>query len=108
MKEELEYDPSKDFKEFFEELQRETPRAAVILGAAFLDEQLYTVLSSFLIKNKKAVGHLLKPEGPLSTFGARIEAAYCLGLLTENGRKDLNLIRKIRNCSFANLGVPYL
>jgi len=33
----------------------------------------------------------------LGTFSARIDAAYCLGLLSKDENRDLHLIRKIRN-----------
>src|SRR5262249_32748525 len=35
--------------------------------------------------------------GPLATFSARIDMAYLLGLIPDNVRRELHLIRKIRN-----------
>lgn len=94
---EKEIDPLKDYKGFFEELQSETPRAAVILACAFLDAQLRELLSKFLIKDKKEVKKLIGSNGPLSTFYSRISAAYCLGLISQMEYEDLNDIREIRN-----------
>jgi mannitol operon repressor len=101
MDNELEVEPLKDYKGFLEELQKESPRAAVIVGGAFLDAQLQKLLAKFLINEKNAVNELLgnedKADRPLSAFSARIKAAYCLGLISKDERDDLNLIRRIRN-----------
>jgi DNA-binding MltR family transcriptional regulator len=86
---------------FFEELQKETPRAAVIVSGAFLDSLLRDLIGSFMIDDAKTVDGLLgcekNPETPLSSFSARIKTAYCLGLICKAEYHDLNLIRKIRN-----------
>ncbi len=72
--------PAEDFRGFFEEFQNESPRAAVILGAAFLDAQLRELLANFMIDQKSVVDELIgsesKPDRPLSAFSARIRAAY--------------------------------
>jgi len=88
-----------DWEGFYEELQNETPRAAVLIAASFLDEWLRRLLQAKMIDDSKAVKALLDDSnnGPLSFFSARINAAYCLGLLSKDERDDLNLIRKIRN-----------
>lgn len=89
------------WKEFFEEFQNESPRAAVIISGAFLDSLLRDLICSFMINDIKKVNELLGDvdgsEAPLSSFSARIKTAYCLGLITKKEYDDLNLIRKIRN-----------
>ncbi|MFC1508628.1 MltR family transcriptional regulator [Candidatus Omnitrophota bacterium] len=89
------------WNDFFEEFQKETPRAAVILSSAFLDSLLRDLICSFMIDNSKKVDELLgsekNPYTPLSTFSSRIKTAYCLGLISKNEYDDLNIIRKIRN-----------
>lgn len=96
-----EIDPLKDYKGFFEEFQNENPRGAVILAGAFFDAQLRELLSKFFVDEKKEVDELLgseeKPDRPLSSFGARIRAAYCLGLISRMEYDDLKMIQKIRN-----------
>lgn len=37
------------------------------------------------------------PQAPLGTFSAKIEFAYRMGLWTEDIKKSLNIIRRIRN-----------
>jgi len=87
-----------NWKAFYEELQKETPRGAVLLGAAFLDEHLRQLIEVFLIDSKSVVGKFLEGENaPLGTFSARIQATYCMGLISEEEFRDLNIIRGIRN-----------
>jgi mannitol operon repressor len=94
-------DPLNDWEGFYEELQNETPRAAVIIAAAFLDGRLRQLIANFMVEDSKVVDGLLgtedNPDCPLSTFASRIKAAYCLGLISKGEYADLNTIRKIRN-----------
>jgi DNA-binding MltR family transcriptional regulator len=86
---------------FFDEFQKETPRAAVILSGAFLDNLLRDLIASFMIDDVKTVNELLGSEKsfetPLSSFDARIKTAYCLGLISKSEYHDLKLIKGIRN-----------
>jgi mannitol operon repressor len=84
-----------DWNEFLDELQNESPRAAVIIASAFLDAQLRAILSNSLIDNPKVVNDLL--ESDLRDFSTRIKMVYCMGLISESIFHDLNVIRKIRN-----------
>jgi DNA-binding MltR family transcriptional regulator len=93
--EESQVDPQRDLGRFLDEMQKESPRAAVILSAAFLDENLRSLLAGFLIDQRSATDGLL--DVPLGSFSARITAAYCLGLISQHERDDLDLIRKVRN-----------
>ncbi len=90
-----------DLVGFFEKLQQESPRAAVIIAGAFLDEHLRRLIASFLIDDAKAVDGILgtedNPDKPASSFSARINLAYCLGLISKRSRDDLNTVRRIRN-----------
>lgn len=79
-----------------EEFQKESDRAAVIVGAAFLDEHLLDLLRGFLVADGEA-NRLLAPDGPLGSFGTRIRAAYCMGLISNDERNDLVLVQRIRN-----------
>jgi len=88
---------SNDIKGFLEEFQKESDRATAILGAAYLDEHLLQLLSTFLVDDEGEVGELLGTEKPLGTFGARIRAAYCMGLLAKEDFEDLKIIKAIRN-----------
>jgi DNA-binding MltR family transcriptional regulator len=89
------------WESFFEEFQSESPRAAVILSAAFLDSLLRDLLVSFMIDDPTAINEFLgsdkRPEAPIGSFGARIAAAYSLGFLSKVEYDDLRCIKKIRN-----------
>jgi len=98
---ETKVDPLTDWKGFYEEIQNESARGAVIIASAFLDTQLRNLISKSLIDDPKVVDELLgaedKPDRPLSSFSSRIKAAYCLGLISKSMYYDLDTIRKIRN-----------
>jgi mannitol operon repressor len=90
----------KDWQSFHDELFKESDRACVILGAAYLDESIGILLANFFIDDPKVVKNLISADvlnAPLSTFASRITAAYCLGLIDKIQYNDLNTIRKIRN-----------
>lgn len=88
---------SSDWDGFLEEFQHESDRATAILGAAFLDEQLLQLLNEFLIDDETEVQELLNTERPLGSFGPRIRAAYCMGLMPKEHFNDLKAIKEIRN-----------
>lgn len=94
-------DPLDDWNGFYQEIQKETPRAAVIISAAFLDSQLRRLISKAFIDDQKIVDDLLGTEKiverPLSSFGARIKIAYCMGLISKKIFNDLETIKRIRN-----------
>lgn len=76
--------------------EEESDRSAAILTASFIDDLLSEMLQAFLIEDKE-VKNLFKGYSPLSSFSARIDVAYALGLITAEMKADLNVIRKIRN-----------
>jgi DNA-binding MltR family transcriptional regulator len=87
--------PLTDWDAFFDELQNESPRAAVIIASAFLDAQLRAILANSFIDEGKVVEELL--DSDLFTFSSRIKTVYCMGLISESIYHDLNIVRKIRN-----------
>jgi len=89
------------YEAFIDDFARESDRAAVVLGAAKLDLQLYQILQKVLLPNPSATDDLLDSDAPLSTFSARINLCYRLGLIDRALTRTLHLIRRIRN-SFAH------
>lgn len=75
----------------------ENDRAITIVGPAFLDTLLTEMLINFLVDDQKEVQRLMQPEGPLGTFGAKVSACYCLGLIGETIKSDLRIVAKVRN-----------
>lgn len=82
---------------YFRALAGESDRGIVILSAAHLDDRLKDLLTAFFVDSPKAVQDLLENDGPVATFSARTRLAFCLGLLTDDERADLDLIRRTRN-----------
>src|SRR5581483_7853910 len=82
---------------FLKEFASETDRAAVILGAAKVDDFLYHILIQVFHPHTGKVDDLLDSEGPLSTFSSRITVAFRLGLIDATFFQALNLIRRLRN-----------
>jgi DNA-binding MltR family transcriptional regulator len=72
-------------------------RAVAIVGPAFLDTLLSEAVTNFLVEDEKEVNSLLQPDRPLGTYGSRITACYCLGLIGEIVKSDLRIVGKIRN-----------
>jgi len=95
-----------EFARLFE-YSEASDRAVAIVGPAFLDRLLSEILTEFLIEDDKDIQRLLQPEGPLGTFGSRVTACYCLGLINELVRSDLKLVGKIRNRFAHDLGADF-
>lgn len=91
------YSPAKILDSFVEGLINEGDRATVILVAAKLDLILYRILQKHLIPIPGSKDELLDNDGPLSTFSAKINMTYRLGLIDNLFSHSLHLIRKIRN-----------
>jgi hypothetical protein len=82
--------------EFEKELEGQSDRGLVIVGAAGLDVVLEGLLSAHLndeVKREEMFG----PNGPLGEFSSRIKMAASLGLISKDERRELELVRRIRN-----------
>ena len=88
---------SKDLPGLLNELATESDRAAAIVAAAFLDENIRQFLTNYFVDDPKEVRDLLSNERPLGAFGARIRILYCLGLIPRNDFDALLIIKNIRN-----------
>jgi DNA-binding MltR family transcriptional regulator len=89
--------PTEDLNEFLREFQRESDRAAAVLGAAYLDSRLEVLLREKFVAVPKFVEDLLGGQGGLSSFSARISICYAVGLMTRRASDDLHIVRRIRN-----------
>lgn len=85
--------------EFSRLFKHEEPndRGLVIVAGAFLDTLLEHILVAFLLDDPKEVARLLAYDQPLGSYGNRVRAAYCLGLIGKTVSADLRLVGKIRN-----------
>jgi|ERR1035438_1272613 DNA-binding MltR family transcriptional regulator len=78
-------------------LSEETDRGCALMAAAYLDDQLKQLLRYVMVDDQVVVDELLRAAGPFGTFSTRIDVCFALGLLPPMARRDLHLIRKIRN-----------
>lgn len=88
-----------DESQALKELELLSDRAAGIVAVSILERHLTLKIREMLIlDNKEADEALFRDSGgPLYTFSAKTSIAYALGLISEQGLKDLTQIRKIRN-----------
>jgi hypothetical protein len=91
-----------NFHFLIEEFKKETDRAAVILSASLIDETITSLLKTYLVPIPNAKDDFFNgANSALSTFSAKIDMCYRLGIISAKFSRDLHLIRKIRN-SFAH------
>lgn len=96
------------FMDYMRELQKETPRGAVILSGVVLGELLGKTLENYLTDHKDVKKLLYGGvSAPLGTFSARILMAFGLRLIDEKEYANLQIIRKIRNHFAHNLQASF-
>lgn len=81
----------------FDEIFKQSDRAAGIVSGSILEEILQRMITAFLMSHPNISKTMFDGVSPLSTFAAKIDLSYHLGLINETEYKDLNLIKKIRN-----------
>ena len=78
-------------------LQREGDRGAVLICAAFLEDQLGAMLKAYF-HNDISAGVLVDGfNAPLGNFSSRTRAAHALGLITDVQFDGLEVLREVRN-----------
>ena len=83
---------------FDKSIQEESTRAKVVLSACYLDELLNQLLQLLLKPlNSKNDPLFDGPQAPLSSFSAKIDLAARVGVISEDTKRSLHLVRKIRN-----------
>lgn len=83
--------------DFGDTLKPETDRGCALVSTAYLDSRLENLLRDFFVPNSQVSDELLGQAKPIGTFSSRIDLSYALGLIGHQERRDLHLIRKIRN-----------
>lgn len=99
-------DPTQDDLEALEkELYDGPDRAAAVVLGALAERALEKLLRNHM--RKSGVDELFKPSGLLGDFGAKIQMGYAINLFGSQTKKDLNIIRHLRN-QFAHSRMPSL
>jgi len=81
---------------FQENYRQESDRGVVILAGSYLERALEQRLKSHLVEHKNT-DVLFEGYGPLSSFAAKIDIAFSVGLLPVAIRGEFHRLRKIRN-----------
>ena len=80
------------------EFAKESDRASVILAVAMLDQALESLLRCHLVAIPNSEDSMLDGAyAPISTFSARIDLCFRLGLISSRFSRDLHIVRRIRN-----------
>jgi len=82
---------------FRKALTAESDRGCALFAAAHLDASLSDLLYISLVANRDIEKDLFEGTAPLAAFSARIKMAYYLGLISRAIRRDLDIIRAVRN-----------
>jgi len=88
-------DLSEESAACLDELRNSSDRSAVLVGVAFLDDALRTLIRARLIDKSSVVKKLMGGRMPINSFAHRIRLAYCIGLLGNAMYKDLYILRRI-------------
>ena len=86
-----------DVAEFRFSLDRETDRGCALLAVSYLEEELKFLLKKCLVERADVDKSIFSYNGPLGTFSSKIEMAFFLGKISNEVKKELHLLRKIRN-----------
>jgi Mannitol repressor len=87
----------REVNSFRRALTSESDRGCALFAAAYLDVSLSNLLYVSLVENKSIEQDLFRGTAPLANFSSRIQMAYYLGLISKACRRDLNIVRSIRN-----------
>ena len=82
---------------FRKALTAESDRGCALFAAAYLDASVSDLLYVSLVSNKSIEKDMFEGTAPLATFSSRIKMAYYLGLISSACRRDLDIIRSVRN-----------
>jgi DNA-binding MltR family transcriptional regulator len=93
--------PSSESGAIARSLMKESDRGCVIFSASLLAQALEVLLRAAFVSGRpdvaKVVDPLFRAYAPLSTYSARIDVAFALGLVGEDIYGQLHLIRRMRN-----------
>jgi|SRR5208282_4535815 len=92
------YQPG-DFGPISEELKGESARSAIAVAGSLLERALEDLIQTRFEepKNKTEEGILFSEMGVIGSFNEKIWVAYFLGLIGPDTRRDMDLIRSVRN-----------
>src|SRR5690554_5636874 len=86
------------YEDMIANANRESDRGCSLILSANLDNRLRDLLESYFVaQSSEKLNSIFQGNGCLSTFSSRITIAFSVGLLGDDERHDLDIIRAIRN-----------
>jgi hypothetical protein len=84
---------------FLEELKSQTDRGTAVIAAAVLDDLLEILLTARFVElsGERHDGLFKKIGAPLSSFSSKIETCFAVGVISNEARLAMHLIREVRN-----------
>lgn len=81
------------------ELVTQSDRGVALITAAVVDELLRHLILKRMIEISESLQASLfdRPQAPLSSFSAKIEIAFALGVIPEEAVAEFHLVRNVRN-----------
>ncbi len=78
-------------------ITKESDRGCALAAASYVESELGRLFRRHLCTDERGLRDLLMGTGPLANFSSRIELAFGLGLISASVRRELRLIKAIRN-----------
>jgi len=89
---------AEQLRTFYDQMSDESDRGAVIVSVAILDDVLTELVKVKLVPSLEKSDELFDSAfTPFSSFSAKIDLAYRIGLLRPSVRASLHLLRRVRN-----------
>lgn len=82
-------------------------RIVAIVGGAVVDEALYRMLLYRMRRDEGVNEFYFGPDGPLGSFGSRVNLAYLLQAIDKPTRDSLSAMAKIRNAFAHRLDITF-
>lgn len=100
-----------DVQRLVDELETEfnaaTDRGLPLVGAAGMDRML-EILIDTISRDGTDTECLFTTRGPMSDFSSKIMIAHAFALISNDERRELDLIRKVRNLMAHELGISFV
>jgi len=87
----------KKFRKAMSAISHETEMVCVVMSATLIDHALGAILKKYFFTSSSTSDKLLKPSGTIGSLQAKVDVLYCLGLLSETGKDNIEFIARIRN-----------
>ena len=85
------------YRTFIKEIELESDRGAGLYGSSYLEKELGLLLSKTLILGHDKEVNLVIEKGAFGSFDNKIKMAFLLGLITNEAKEALYVIKNIRN-----------